>query len=89
MTSQISMIEGYEYEPPTPTELASKARRLVKPQDQYGLADNGKTCKTCKHLVYHERSKRWYKCKKWVLSMSSASDVRVSWPACKLYEPDA
>ena len=88
MKNQISMIDGYEYESPTPTEQAAKSRRLVRPQDQYGLANNGKTCKSCKHLVCRRMGRTYYKCTKWTLSCSCASDVRVKWQACKLYEQE-
>lgn len=88
MDGQISMIDGYEYEQPSPREIANENKKLVRPQDQHGLANNGFTCKSCKFLVYHERDKRYYKCEKWHMSACSASDVRVSWPACKLFEPD-
>jgi len=87
--NQISMIDGYEYDPPSPMEIAANNRRLIKPQDKYGLANNGKTCKTCANKLswdYHD--KRYHKCLKWKVSHSLATDIRVSWPACKLYQPE-
>jgi hypothetical protein len=47
----------------------------------------GKTCKTCKHLMngyYHGKS--YYKCELWVVSHSSATDIRLKTTACKKYE---
>lgn len=77
-----------EYDPPSPREMAAQSRKLIRPQDQYGLADNGKTCKTCRYLVCRSQSAKWYKCQKWRMSMSVATDIRLKWPACKLYEPE-
>ncbi len=88
MNGQISMIDGYEYEPKSPAEIGADKRRLIRPQDQYGLADNDKTCKTCRHLLIRQYGGKYFKCQKWSLSSSMASDIRVSWPACKLYEPE-
>ena len=88
MDGQISMIDGYEYEPKSPAKIGADKRRLIKLQDQYGLAGNGKTCKTCRFLLVRRYSGKYFKCEKWSTSSSSASDIRVSWPACKLYEPE-
>ena len=86
MEGQTSMIDGYEYEPESPSEAAARKRKLVRPQDQYGLADNGKICKTCQFLVTIKAAGTYFKCSQWSLSSSAASDIRKSWPACKLYE---
>jgi len=86
--NQISMIDGYEYDPPSRMEIAANNRRLIKPQDQYGLSGNDKTCKSCKFLLIRKQSGKYFKCEKWSLSASAATDIRVSWPACKLYEPE-
>jgi hypothetical protein len=46
----------------------------------------GKTCKDCIHLCYHEFSKRYYKCDLRGCSNSMTTDHRVRWNACKLYK---
>ena len=84
MENQVSFIDGYKYEPPTEAEVKSNAHRYLKPQEQYGLANNGKHCKDCKFLMY--RDYNWKKCAKWKDTSSSATDVRMKWDACKLFE---
>lgn len=50
------------------------------------------TCGECVHHVVRgwegRRTHRWHKCLKSLLgaSSSAASDIRVSWPACELFE---
>lgn len=53
----------------------------------YGKIE-GKTCKTCDNLISSKgyTAKTYYKCTLSKLSHSSASDWRVSWPACGKYE---
>lgn len=46
----------------------------------------GKKCRDCKYLTYHEARIRWYKCEKYGASMSSATDWRLKWDACGLFE---
>lgn len=86
--NQISMIDGYSYEPPTPTEVANANKRHKKPQEMYGLKNNGETCRTCKHVYGFRQSKQYYKCEKWILSHSEATDIRLKWPACGKWEKD-
>jgi hypothetical protein len=53
------------------------------------LAVAGSTCGTCVHaLQVMPGNRRHWKCEKHYLgpSHSAASDIRVSWPACQLYE---
>ena len=80
------MIDGYSYEPPTPTEKANEARKYRKPQELYGLANNGETCKTCKWCYGFRQSKQYYKCEQWIMSHSEATDIRLKWLACGKYE---
>lgn len=86
MKDQLSMIEGYEYDPPSPMQLASENRKFKKPVEMFGLGPTGKTCKTCKHRFGNTRNKTWYKCEKWHISSSIATDIRLKWPACGKYE---
>jgi hypothetical protein len=46
-------------------------------------------CGTCTFHVVRSRSQSWHKCTKAGLSSSAATDIRVSWPACDLWEADA
>ena len=47
---------------------------------------DGETCGSCAHHVMRQRGRVWHKC---VLheSSSAATDIRVSWPGCKRWEP--
>ena len=85
MKGQISMIPGYEYEPP---EVTSGREKMKRPQEMYGLANNGKTCKTCQHCGSYTQSRTWYKCDQWSRSHSIATDIRLSWPACGRYKEE-
>ncbi len=51
----------------------------------YGTTE-GKKCKTCKLLYYHEMSKRYYKCRLRKFTHGPGTDHRVNWPACGKYE---
>jgi hypothetical protein len=46
----------------------------------------GKKCRDCKFLCVREFAKRYYKCEHRGCSASPATDHRVNWPACGLYE---
>ena len=68
--------------------------RGIHPATGQHLARNGEVCATCTHheVVSHYSSRQtyWHKCAKHRLgvSASSASDIRVSWPACELWQPE-
>lgn len=49
------------------------------------LADGGETCGTCAHLLGEPRTYR--KCAKHRQTRAAETDVRISWPACQLWEP--
>jgi hypothetical protein len=52
-----------------------------------GYGPKGKTCKTCHYLIktkYH--GKVYYKCDWRGITASAASDIRLKWNACRLYE---
>jgi hypothetical protein len=54
----------------------------------FGPGPDGKTCKTCAHLVRREYAKTYYKCDKRSMSRSEATDHRVGWRACGKYEEE-
>ena len=50
-----------------------------------GTGPAGETCKTCKHSCYHQRVRRFWKCRlmkdKW--THGYGTDIRLKSPACK------
>lgn len=63
--------------------------RGIHPATGQHLARNGEVCATCthhQHLGWHNRA--FHKCAKHRLgrSHSAASDIRIGWPACTLWE---
>ena len=52
-----------------------------------GLASD--TCGSCKWLVKHEYQRTYYKCQKRGDTSSAATDHRVGWRACALWEAKA
>jgi hypothetical protein len=67
-------------------EPEKNTRRYKKMQEKHGTLE-GKTCKDCKHLLrfdYHDRI--YYKCELWIVSHSTATDVRLKDKACGLWE---
>lgn len=54
----------------------------------FGPGPEGKTCKTCAHLVRRDYAKTYYKCDKRSMSRSEATDHRVGWRACGKYEEE-
>lgn len=51
----------------------------------FGFGPEGVTCKLCDALYYHQRSKRYYKCRFRSFSFGPATDHRVRWNACGVY----
>lgn len=43
-------------------------------------------CKECRHLYYKQFSKRYYKCAHRKDTNGPATDHKVNWPACGLFE---
>lgn len=88
--------------PPPPEPLSADRRRTQRNREllQGGihpathrplLAGWGYTCADCAHAEYHSRGARAHwkcRCHRLGLSHSSASDIRVSWPACALLRID-
>ena len=54
--------------------------------DVWGRGPEGAKCRTCVHLVVHERARRYYKCLKRGVTFGPGTDHRVNWPACGKYE---
>lgn len=54
---------------------------------KYGRTE-GKQCKTCKHLIYHQRTRRWYKCLVRGVTSGKGTDHGCTWNACGLYEEE-
>ena len=52
----------------------------------HGYFDEKAKCKKCKFLCYHQRSKRYYKCRKRGVTKGEGTDHRVNWLACSFYE---
>lgn len=52
------------------------------------LGDAGECCGTCEHRVLRAWSKRWWKCAKGRMSRCAASDIRLKWRACSMWEPE-
>lgn len=72
-----------------PRYKAEQARRVamgLHPLTGKPLAGNGKKCQTCAHLRVKQMGGRYYKCLQVPLTSGPATDVRVRWPACTLYE---
>lgn len=67
-------------------EALAKGRH---PVTKVALANNGKTCGDCEHhVVAGGHAKRYHKCE-FNDTNGPATDIRVSWPACIRYEPEA
>lgn len=62
--------------------------RGVHPATHRPTTDAG-CCGDCAHHVIARLSRTYHKCARHVLgtSNSDASDIRVGWPSCELYEP--
>lgn len=70
-----------------PVPDAKKGRpKYASMQSLHGITE-GKTCKTCEHLIYnHWNGKNYYKCELWHISNSAATDIRLKNKACGKYE---
>lgn len=51
-----------------------------------GQGPDGETCDTCKHCAVHRVSRVYYKCLMGSVTSGSASDIRLSAPACQFWE---
>lgn len=73
-----------EFFPPS----ATKDDRYVNPCVRlFGPGPAGVKCKACKHLEYHQPSKkRFYKCYYRPFSRGAATDHKFNWSACAKFE---
>lgn len=53
----------------------------------FAHSDN-QSCETCEHLVTRSSNRTYYKCGLVPITAGAASDIRISWPACELWEPN-
>jgi hypothetical protein len=74
-------------EVPIPADL--KPMSGLSPVEQmrrmYGER-RGFTCGSCKHLTRHGKGTSWFKCAKFGVTNSTATDWRSKWAACGLFE---
>lgn len=91
----------FDLGPEQPAEVKSRGQRItelnirmfgagIHPATRRSLfVGTGETCASCVHHVVVHVNRRYHKCAQHHLgpSRSEHSDIRVSWPACALYEP--
>ena len=53
---------------------------------KHGRGPEGVKCKTCRHILAEGYNRTYYKCARRAISRSSATDHRLKWSACRLYE---
>ena len=53
-----------------------------------GKGPAGKKCRSCSHLFYHERARRYYKCEFRGCTHGPGTDHRIGWNACKLFKEE-
>jgi threonine dehydratase len=63
-------------------------KRLEYMHNRYGTA-LGKKCGDCRHFRAYKMSGTYFKCALYRISSSSATDWRVKWDACGLWENHA
>lgn len=63
-------------------------RKIAAMHRRYGR-DDKHLCKDCNHLICREYGRRYYKCEMYGLSKSDATDWRVSYQACGMYNQPA
>lgn len=65
---------------------SNKGRSAYKTMQELYGEFKGFNCGTCKYCEAHEyNGKTYYKCWKWIVSNSSATDIRLKDVACKKY----
>lgn len=63
-------------------EKRSQAARVTKMHGQHGPGPAGQTCGGCQHLVKIGYHRTYFKCRRYGVTSSQASDWRAKWPAC-------
>jgi hypothetical protein len=79
---QLSLIPGVE----PPVEKSKTLRRIVCMHKRFGVVDDRK-CKDCAFLIKQGYNRSYYKCIKYGDTRSEATDWRLGWTACGLWEP--
>jgi hypothetical protein len=66
--------------------LEEQLRRIGKNPmaAKHGCGPDASKCGECRHLV---KIDRWYKCRIRGISKSTATDHRLSWNSCRLFDP--
>lgn len=72
------------------TPVAPKKRRngqspIVRMHGKFGRGPDGATCGGCDSLVTTGHNRRYFKCERYRISGSEATDFRKRWPACGLW----
>lgn len=82
-----TMVNLFGEEVPLPQ--IAPAKRGPAPHEQmliiYGKK-HGFTCGSCKHLLRSGENRPYFKCRQFGLSASDATDWRLKWAACGLFE---
>ena len=69
----------------------SESARVAKMAARFGRGPEGATCGGCQHLQAAGYRRTYFKCGRYGVSMSAATDWRKKWPACGAFlkvEPD-
>lgn len=67
--------------------ISKKGSETIKSRFRkaYGF-DDEHFCKDCRHCIFKERDRRYYKCELMGTSASEATDIRLKDPACSRWE---
>jgi hypothetical protein len=63
-----------------------KGREKYKTMQEIHGYTEGQVCGTCVHCRSIEYANKYYKCDAWILSHSSATDIRVRGKACGIWQ---
>jgi len=53
-----------------------------------GAGPVGLTCGDCRHLVFHQMSRRFFKCGRQAMTSGAGTDIRKKDPCCRLFRPE-
>lgn len=59
-------------------------KAIEKMHQLFGVSEQH-SCKDCEHLGAHIANRKWYKCEVYGFSCSEASDWRLKWQACGMF----
>lgn len=65
-----------------------KGTKYIKMQEVYGIKEDCK-CKQCKNFLIRKMGNKYFKCKLWHMTASSATDIRANETACGMFEEEA